>query len=70
MLQNKQQNNMAGSVAIRFCGVEFVLPSDLPFQKDGNCLTLDFSAGFVGKLTVLAGTLLDSSGNLVFTEYH
>ena len=47
------------TTTINFRGVELTLPADMPFNHtaDGN-LTLDFSAGFAGKLCLRPGKLL------------
>ena len=46
------------TITINFRGVKLTLPADVPFDHtaDGN-LTLDFRAGFAGKLCLRPGKL-------------
>ena len=49
------QRPQASATTITFHGVQLLLPAALPFSHQDNCLVLDFSLGYAGKLVIKPG---------------
>ena len=51
------QQSQPLATVIAFHGVQLALPASLPFTYQDNCLVLDFTLGYTGKLVIKPGNI-------------